>query len=185
MYYTHYEMGRVCVYIIHTMNNDHQHDSMYRYRSSQIRHHWNIYGYSDIMHRINSDSTEVTHSNTTSLLIADSTSECISNVNSHSHVCTNFSINATGFWVIVSCCLQTVTYTDVVTTSPISACVGLSVCWLSKGKRKGSVGFQSLSQFLAVSLQSTRPAVAPATLKMAATNFAAWWTEAQWCEQFA
>ena len=29
-------------------------------------------------------------------------------------------------------------------------------------------------------LLSTRPAVAPATLKKAATNFAAWWTEAQW-----
>ena len=29
-------------------------------------------------------------------------------------------------------------------------------------------------------LLSTRPAVTPATLKKAATNFAAWWTEAQW-----
>jgi len=29
-------------------------------------------------------------------------------------------------------------------------------------------------------LLSTRPAVTPATLKRAATNFAAWWTEAQW-----
>ena len=29
-------------------------------------------------------------------------------------------------------------------------------------------------------LLSARPAVSPATLKRAATNFAAWWTEAQW-----
>ena len=29
-------------------------------------------------------------------------------------------------------------------------------------------------------LLSTRPAVTPTTLKRAATNFAAWWTEAQW-----
>ena len=29
-------------------------------------------------------------------------------------------------------------------------------------------------------LLSARPAVTPATLKRAATNFAAWWTEAQW-----
>jgi len=58
-----------------------------------------------------------------------------------------------------------------------------------------SVGFRSWSQFLAVSLQvtyvshkpggrlpllSARPAVTSATLKRAATNFAAWWTEAQW-----
>ena len=29
-------------------------------------------------------------------------------------------------------------------------------------------------------LLSARPAFTPATLKRAATNFAAWWTEAQW-----
>jgi len=29
-------------------------------------------------------------------------------------------------------------------------------------------------------LLTTRPAVTPATLKRAATNFAAWWTKAQW-----
>jgi len=29
-------------------------------------------------------------------------------------------------------------------------------------------------------LLSARTAVTPATLKRAATNFAAWWTEAQW-----
>jgi len=29
-------------------------------------------------------------------------------------------------------------------------------------------------------LLSTRPAVTPATLRRAATNFAAWWTEARW-----
>ena len=29
-------------------------------------------------------------------------------------------------------------------------------------------------------LLSARPAVTPATIKRAATNFAAWWTEAQW-----
>ena len=29
-------------------------------------------------------------------------------------------------------------------------------------------------------LLSTRPAVTPATVKRAATNFAVWWTEAQW-----
>jgi len=29
-------------------------------------------------------------------------------------------------------------------------------------------------------LLSARPAVTPATLKRAATSFAAWWTEAQW-----
>ena len=58
--------------------------------------------------------------------------------------------------------------------------------------RQPSVGFQSWSRFLAVSLQvshkpggrlpllSARPAVIPATLKTAATNFAAWWTEARW-----
>jgi len=60
--------------------------------------------------------------------------------------------------------------------------------------RLHSVGFRSWSRFLAVSLQVTwiinltvgckllpvRPAVTPATLKTAATNFAAWWTEAQW-----
>jgi len=34
-------------------------------------------------------------------------------------------------------------------------------------------------------LLSARPAVTPATLKRAATNFAAWWTEARWVEQFA
>ena len=56
-----------------------------------------------------------------------------------------------------------------------------------------SIGFQSWSWLLAVSLQvtwvinpvvlpllSARPAITPATLKRAATNFAAWWTEAQW-----
>ena len=31
-----------------------------------------------------------------------------------------------------------------------------------------------------LSLLSARPAVTPATLKRAATNFAAWWTEARW-----
>jgi len=31
-----------------------------------------------------------------------------------------------------------------------------------------------------LSLLSVRPAVTPATLKRAATNFPAWWTEAQW-----
>ena len=57
-----------------------------------------------------------------------------------------------------------------------------------------SVGFRSWSQFLAVSLKvmwshkpgcrlsllSARPAVTLATLKTAAINFAAWWTQAQW-----
>ena len=56
-----------------------------------------------------------------------------------------------------------------------------------------SVGFRSWSRFLAVSLQvmshkpggrlpllCARPAVTPTTLKRAATNFGAWWTEAQW-----
>jgi len=62
--------------------------------------------------------------------------------------------------------------------------------------RLPSVGFcqfWSWSRFLAVSLQvkshkpvgrlpllSATPAVTPATLKRAATSFAAWWTEAQW-----
>ena len=60
--------------------------------------------------------------------------------------------------------------------------------------RLPSVGFRSWSRFLAVSLQVTwviNPAVGcqyfppgpqlpPATLKRAATNFAARWTEAQW-----
>jgi len=60
--------------------------------------------------------------------------------------------------------------------------------------RLPSVGFRSWFRFLAVSLQvtwvinpavrlpllSARPAVTPATLNRAATNFAAWWTEAQW-----
>ena len=61
--------------------------------------------------------------------------------------------------------------------------------------RLPSVGFRSWFRFLALSLQvswvinkpggrlpllSARPAVTPATLKRAATNFAAWWTEAQW-----
>ena len=60
--------------------------------------------------------------------------------------------------------------------------------------RLPSVGFRSWSRFFAVSLQMTwvinpayrlpllsaRPAVTHATLKRAATNFAAWWTEAQW-----
>ena len=31
-----------------------------------------------------------------------------------------------------------------------------------------------------LSLLSARPAITPSTLKRAATNFAAWWTEAQW-----
>ena len=67
-----------------------------------------------------------------------------------------------------------------------------------KGKsshiRLPSVGFRSRSRFLAVRMQvtwvinpavyrlpllSARHAVTPATLKRAATNFAAWWTEAQ------
>ena len=58
-----------------------------------------------------------------------------------------------------------------------------------------SVGFRSWSQCVAVTLQvlwvihkpggrlpllSAKPAVTLATLKRAATNFAAWWTEAQW-----
>ena len=34
-------------------------------------------------------------------------------------------------------------------------------------------------------LLSARPAVTLATLNRAATNFAAWWTEAVGCEQFA
>jgi len=57
------------------------------------------------------------------------------------------------------------------------------------------IGFRSWSRILAVNLQETwviNPAVGchyvlpglhaitPATLKRAATNFAAWWTEAQW-----
>ena len=59
--------------------------------------------------------------------------------------------------------------------------------------RLPSAGFRSWSRFLAVSLQvmwvikssrllllSARPAVTFATLKRAATNFAAWWTEAWW-----
>ena len=73
--------------------------------------------------------------------------------------------------------------------------------------RLRSVGFRSWSRFSAVSLQvmrviktplklrpygaiqiclllllllSARPAVTPTTLKRAATNFAAWWTEARW-----
>ena len=62
--------------------------------------------------------------------------------------------------------------------------------------RLPSVGFRSWSRFLAVSLQVTwviNPAVGcryippglqlpsqVATLKRAATNFAAWWTEARW-----
>ena len=59
--------------------------------------------------------------------------------------------------------------------------------------RLPSVRFRRWSRFLAVSLQdvshkpggrlpllSARPAVTPATLKRATTNFAAWWTEAQW-----
>ena len=59
--------------------------------------------------------------------------------------------------------------------------------------RLPSVGFRSWSRCLAVILQgdvshkpggrlsllSARPAVNPATLKRAATNFAAWWTEAR------
>jgi len=56
-----------------------------------------------------------------------------------------------------------------------------------------SIGFWSWTRFLAVRLQVTgvinpavgcnyfaRPAVTPTTLKRAATNFAAWWTEAGW-----
>ena len=60
--------------------------------------------------------------------------------------------------------------------------------------RLPSVGFRSWSRFLAASLQvtfchkpggrlpllSARPAVTLATLKRAATNFAAWWIEARW-----
>jgi len=62
--------------------------------------------------------------------------------------------------------------------------------------RLPNVGFRSWSRLLAVSLQaagdvshkpggrlpllSARPAFTPATFKRAATNFAAWWTEAQW-----
>jgi len=59
--------------------------------------------------------------------------------------------------------------------------------------RLPSIGFWSWSRFLAVSLQvtwvinpallpllSAKPAVTPTTLKRAATNFAAWWTEARW-----
>ena len=59
--------------------------------------------------------------------------------------------------------------------------------------RLPSVGFWSWSRFLAVSLQvmshkpggrlpllSARPAVTLATLKMSATSFAAWWTDARW-----
>jgi len=59
--------------------------------------------------------------------------------------------------------------------------------------RLPSIGFRSWSRFLAVSLQMTshklggrlpllsaRPTVTPATLKRAAANFAACWTEAQW-----
>ena len=60
--------------------------------------------------------------------------------------------------------------------------------------RLPSVRFRSWSRFLTVSLQVTwvinptvgchyfppGPAVTPATLKRAATSFAAWWTEARW-----
>jgi len=61
--------------------------------------------------------------------------------------------------------------------------------------RLPSLGFRSWFRFLAVSQQvtwiitrpdgrlpllSVRPAVTPTTLKKAATNFAAWWTEARW-----
>ena len=72
------------------------------------------------------------------------------------------------------------------------------VATLKKAKvahtRLPSVGFRSWSRFLAVNLQVAwviNPAVGchyfppglqllPATLKRAATNFAAWWTEARW-----
>jgi len=56
--------------------------------------------------------------------------------------------------------------------------------------RLPSVGFRSSSRFLAgdvshkpdgrLPLLSARPAVTLATLKRAATNFAAWWTDARW-----
>ena len=56
--------------------------------------------------------------------------------------------------------------------------------------RLPSVGFRSWSRFLVVDvshkpggrlpLLSARPAVTPTTLKRAAIDFAAWWTEAQW-----
>ena len=63
--------------------------------------------------------------------------------------------------------------------------------------RLPSVVYWSWSRFLAVSLQvtwvinpvggwlpllSARATVILATLKKAATNFAAWWTEARWCD---
>ena len=62
--------------------------------------------------------------------------------------------------------------------------------------RLPNVGSRSWSRFLAVSLQVTWvinpavgchyfPPVTLATLKRAATNFVAWWTEAWRCEQFA
>ena len=67
----------------------------------------------------------------------------------------------------------------------------LTNTWLKKvaHTRLPSVRFRSWSRFLAVSLQVMwviNPMVGcqacsyPATLKRAATNFAAWWTEAQW-----
>ena len=45
------------------------------------------------------------------------------------------------------------------------------------GQSAGDVSHKSGGR---LSLLSARPAVTPATLKRAATNFAAWWTEAQW-----
>jgi len=86
----------------------------------------------------------------------------------------------------------------------------LNGCSSSSSSKKGkgslsqlsSIGFRSWFWFLAISLQvtrvihpvvsishkpdgrlpllSARPAVTPATLNSAATNFAAWWTEAWW-----
>jgi len=54
--------------------------------------------------------------------------------------------------------------------------------------RLASLGFRSWSRFRAVSLDgdtshpllTARPAVTLATLNRAATNFAAWWTQARW-----
>ena len=44
----------------------------------------------------------------------------------------------------------------------------------------GDVGHKPINGRLLLGLLSTRPAITPATLKRAATNFAAWWTEARW-----
>jgi len=73
-----------------------------------------------------------------------------------------------------------------------SSCKKVKVAPLPINTRR-SVGFRSWSRFLAVSLQVMwviNPAVGcyyytpglqlPRTLKRAATNFAAWWTEAWW-----